>query len=72
MEEAQPAAALSEAQPAAAPAGGVFGMLGGLFGGKPAMVAEEAPAKAAPTVSTGGFGGNCTLTNGVKRCRFGN
>ncbi len=65
-------AASAEASPAAAPSGGtgVLAMLGGLFGAKggdPAPV--EATAK--PEVRVNGLGGNCTVTNGVKRCSLG-
>lgn len=47
--------------------GGFLSTLGGFFGKE-----EEAPAPDAKAPLPTGFGGNCSITNGVKRCTVGN
>lgn len=67
----QVATATEAAGSPASPGGGLLGMLGGLFGGGAATPEGDAAVSAAPVVSSGGFGGNCKVTSGVKRCSFG-
>jgi hypothetical protein len=65
-------AAESGTGPASAPAGGgILSMVGGLFGGGGSTPDAATPAKVRPVASSGGFGGDCSVTMGVKRCSSG-
>ncbi len=58
--------------PASAPAGGgILSTVGGLFSGGGSTPEAATPATVRPVASSGGFGSNCTVTMGVKRCSFG-
>lgn len=64
------------AAPASVPAGGgILSMVGGFFGGGTSPDAgtpePAAPEAVKPVASSGGFGGDCSVTMGVKRCSLG-